>query len=93
MLMCLESTLSTIDHEHHKRRRSAINPFFSTQSVRKLQPVIEERVDALLHRLLAYSKAKPGEPLNIMYPFSAFTYGGTLPFASIMTIGLTLWEM
>ncbi|WYZ39302.1 hypothetical protein EsH8_III_001216 [Colletotrichum jinshuiense] len=67
-----ESALATIGHEHHKLRRSALNPFFSTQSVRKLQPVIEERVDALLNRLLERSQQSQ-EPLNVMYPFSAFT--------------------
>lgn len=67
-----ESALATIDHEHHRLRRAAINPFFSTQSVRRLQPVIEERVDTLLNRLLDYSK-KSTKPLDLMYPYSAFT--------------------
>ncbi|WQF83044.1 Putative cytochrome P450 [Colletotrichum destructivum] len=67
-----ESALATINHEHHRLRRSALNPFFSTQSVRKLQPVIEERVDALLGRLLDHGQ-RAKEPLDVMYPFSAFT--------------------
>ncbi|GJC82728.1 N-acetyltryptophan 6-hydroxylase ivoC [Colletotrichum liriopes] len=67
-----ESALATINHEHHKLRRSALNPFFSTQTVRKLQPIIEERVDALLSRLLDQSQ-RSKEPLDVMYPFSAFT--------------------
>ncbi|KAK6225057.1 hypothetical protein QIS74_03384 [Colletotrichum tabaci] len=67
-----ESALATINHEHHRLRRSALNPFFSTQTVRKLQPVIEERVDALLRRLLDHGQ-RAKEPLDVMYPFSAFT--------------------
>lgn len=69
-----ESALSTIDHNHHKLRRASINPFFSTQSVRRLQPVIEERADALLNRLRWLHKEQtPGTPVDLMYPFSAFT--------------------
>ncbi|POR36854.1 Trichodiene oxygenase [Tolypocladium paradoxum] len=45
--------LATIDHNLHKLRRSALNPFFSTQSVRNLQPVLEERVNALLNALMS----------------------------------------
>ncbi|KAG7058520.1 Cytochrome p450 [Colletotrichum scovillei] len=67
-----ESALATVNHDHHKLRRAALNPFFSTQTVRKLQPVIEERVDALLDRLLELSE-RSKEPLDVMYPFSAFT--------------------
>lgn len=67
-----QSALATIDHDHHRLRRAALNPFFSSQEVRKLQPVIEERCDALLERLWQYSQTS-FEPLDVMYPFSAFT--------------------
>ena len=73
-----ESALATIDHNHHKLRRSALNPFFSTQTVRNLQPVIEERVDALLDAFLNYANASNGQPLDVMYPFSAFTNGASI---------------
>jgi hypothetical protein len=65
-----DSALSTIDHDHHRVRRAAVAPFFSTQSVRRLQPVIEERVDALLDRLRGTRGV-----VDLMYPFSAFTNG------------------
>ncbi|KHN98727.1 Cytochrome P450 [Metarhizium album ARSEF 1941] len=67
------SALSTIDHDHHRLRRSVLNPFFSTQSVRNLQPVLEERVDALLQAFHKLAATQSGTPINIMYPFSAFT--------------------
>ncbi|PHH84825.1 hypothetical protein CDD83_1325 [Cordyceps sp. RAO-2017] len=67
------SALATIDHNHHKLRRGALNPFFSTQSVRNLQPVLEERVNALLDALVKHAKTRRSQPLNIMYPFSAFS--------------------
>ncbi|EEU47498.1 uncharacterized protein NECHADRAFT_77981 [Fusarium vanettenii 77-13-4] len=67
------SSLAAIDHSLHKLRRSALNPFSSTQTVRKLQPVIEERVDALLDAFLNYAEVSNGQPLDVMYPYSAFT--------------------
>lgn len=69
----VESALATIDHSQHRLRRSALNPFFSKQTGRNLQPVIEERVDALLDALTNYANASYGQPLDVMYPFSAFT--------------------
>jgi len=68
------STLATVDHNHHQMRRNALNPFFSTQTVHRLQSVVEERADALLDALVKYAKSHQGKPLNVMYPFSAFTY-------------------
>ncbi|PMD41073.1 cytochrome P450 [Hyaloscypha variabilis F] len=45
------STFATSDHDRHRSRRAAMSPFFSMASVRRLQPMIEERVQALLKRL------------------------------------------
>jgi len=67
------SGVGTGDHELHRLRRSAVNPFFSNQSVRNLQPVIEERVDALLARLCSDGARVPAPPVNILYPLSAMT--------------------
>ncbi|KAL1875695.1 hypothetical protein VTK73DRAFT_9950 [Phialemonium thermophilum] len=70
-----ESTLSTIDHDRHKLRRAAMEPYFSKLSVRRLQHVIEERVDALLDRFQRLQKESlnPRQPIDLKYPFSAFT--------------------
>ncbi|EAA35684.2 cytochrome P450 [Neurospora crassa] len=69
-----ESIVATNDHDLHKLRRSAVGPFFSTQNTRALQPVIEERVDALLARLREHGKTKKDIPLNMMYAYSATSY-------------------
>ena len=45
------STFATSDHDRHRSRRAAMSPFFSMASVRRLQPMIEERVQAFLKRL------------------------------------------
>jgi hypothetical protein len=43
--------------------------------VRELQPVIEERVEALLNAFMNYAEVSNGQPLDVMYPYSAFTNG------------------
>ncbi|KAI0143700.1 cytochrome P450 [Xylariaceae sp. FL1272] len=45
------STLSAIDHNVHKRRRAAINPFFSKGSVSRRQHIICNRTSLLCQRL------------------------------------------
>ncbi|OAA55716.1 Cytochrome P450 [Cordyceps fumosorosea ARSEF 2679] len=67
------SGLSTLDHDHHRLRRNPLNQFFSTKSVRDLQPILEERVDRLLGRLRGEAQSRPTEPIDVMYPFSAYT--------------------
>jgi cytochrome P450 len=41
----------TMDHELRRKRRMALNPFFSKRSVQSLKPVIREKVDELLAKL------------------------------------------
>ncbi|KAM3436334.1 hypothetical protein NHJ13734_005104 [Beauveria thailandica] len=67
------SGLATLDHDHHRIRRAPLNQFFSYKSVRDLQPIIEERVDQLLGRLRDEGQTRPTEPIDVMYPFSAYT--------------------
>lgn len=64
---------ATVDHDRHKVRRAALNPFFSTQNVRKLQPVIRERVEMMLKRIEDFRKS--GEVLNASWLYAAFTNG------------------
>ena len=40
----------TIQHDLHRRRREALNPFFSKKSVQSLQPMIAAKVDLLRKR-------------------------------------------
>jgi cytochrome P450 len=70
------STLAAAPHALHRRRRGALNPFFSMQNVRKLLPFVEERVEALVGRLRMCGTT--GEVVKLEYAMSAFT-NGTLP--------------
>jgi len=65
------SVFGTPQHDLHKMRRAALSPFFSMASVRRLQPVIQERVDVLLERLKGFRDT--GEVLMASWAFAAFT--------------------
>ncbi|KAJ2983507.1 hypothetical protein NUW58_g6236 [Xylaria curta] len=60
---------STVQHELHRRRRAALNPYFSMASVTRLQPVIQERLDVMLKRMNGFKDTN--EALNMSYMFSA----------------------
>lgn len=67
------SVLSTVQHDLHRTRRAALNPLFSKAKIRQMQPVIQERVGALLNRLDGFNKN--GEVVKLKLAFAAFTAG------------------
>ena len=68
-----ESAFGTSNHDLHRLRRAALNPFFSKQKVRALQPKIEHVVENLLARFEEFSETK--KPLPMSDAFAALTYG------------------
>ena len=68
-----ESSFATVKHETHRMRRAALNPFFSKQKVRSLQPRIEKVVNNLLIRFDGFAN-KP-ESVKVSDAFAALTYG------------------
>jgi len=67
------SAFGTTDHNKHRIRRAALSPFFSQAAVRRLQPVIDERLDTFLGRVADYQDS--GKPMTINVAFAAFTAG------------------
>ena len=63
--------LATKDHDFHRKRRSVLNPYFSQQNVRRLEPVINDTLAALLHRMDGWAKA--GTPTQMNRAFRAAT--------------------
>lgn len=61
----------TVSHELHRQRRQAVDPFFSTQSVAKLEHVIQRNVDKLCDRMQEYKRAQ--KPINLTEAFLALT--------------------
>jgi cytochrome P450 len=68
-----EAMFGTTAHDQHKVRRAALNRFFSMASVRRLQPLLEERVQRLLGRFRKARDSKEVIPLE--YALAAFTNG------------------
>lgn len=67
------STFATELHEVHRVRRSALNPFFSMVRVRKLEPVIQDRADAVMKRLDQFREDGSVLALDVM--FGAYSAG------------------
>jgi cytochrome P450 len=67
------SVLGTPDHDTHRLRRAALNNFFSMQRTRTLQPVVQERVDALAKRFEQYKDSRNIVQLDNAH--AAFTNG------------------
>lgn len=63
------SVLSTIAHDHHRLRQKALLPFFSKQSVTRLEPLIQSVIDSLCANVERHRQAQ--KPVNLLYAFSA----------------------
>ncbi|KAI9663816.1 MAG: hypothetical protein M1821_007306 [Bathelium mastoideum] len=61
------SMAATVDHDTHRIRRVALLPSFSTSYVRKLQPVIQERLNVLLQRIVDFKDTNQTVNANCMY--------------------------
>ena len=60
----------TTDHDVHLRRRNALAPYFSMQSIRALEPRITDVVEKMMGRIREAHKT--GAVLNLYHMFSAF---------------------
>ena len=66
-----QSIFDTIDHDLHRRRRQPWAPFFSKQSVERVQPLIQTKVDTLCERIAEYQAV--GKPAIMMHAYSSLT--------------------
>ncbi|KUJ14554.1 cytochrome P450 [Mollisia scopiformis] len=66
-----DSSFGTILHEAHRLRRNALAPFFSTNSLRQLEPLIQEKISSLISVFRRYQKT--GEPIQLRSAFGALT--------------------
>ena len=64
-----DSMVTTVDHDVHRRRRNAVNAFFSNNSIRRLEPIVQERLRTLLKRV----RGVEGKPLEMHPVFRACT--------------------
>jgi cytochrome P450 len=61
------ATFSTIKHDIHRIRRTALNPFFSTSAVNKFHFKIQEVVDRMTKRM--QKSIDKGEPIPVFFAF------------------------
>ncbi|KAF2141599.1 uncharacterized protein K452DRAFT_318586 [Aplosporella prunicola CBS 121167] len=66
-----ESLIGTLDHDEHRIRRASLAPYFSKQSVRSLQPLIDRNASILMQRIRQFAESK--EELNLNVAFAALT--------------------
>ena len=46
-----DAVLETGDHDLHRMRRAALNPYFSTQAIMQMEPVVHEKLELLCEKL------------------------------------------
>jgi len=80
------SMLGTVPHDHHRLRRSVLNPYFSKRSVARLEPVIQSRVDSLCERFRELQKL--GAPVNLGDAYSALTMDIITEYSFAKSYGL-----
>lgn len=78
MIGLMGGVAATADHNLHRVRRAAINPYFSSVNVRRLQPVVEERVECWIGRLRGLRDS--GEVVRLIVATSAFSAGECICF-------------
>ncbi|KAJ5578592.1 uncharacterized protein N7459_007556 [Penicillium hispanicum] len=66
------SSFATLDHDHHRLRRSALNKFFSRAQIAKLESMIKETVDQLCDKMIRLG-TQGGAPLDVTTAYSCFT--------------------
>ncbi|KAL1856024.1 hypothetical protein Plec18170_003892 [Paecilomyces lecythidis] len=74
-----DAMFATTAHDQHRVRRAALNRFFSMASVRRLQPLLEERVQRLIGRFRKARDTKEIIPLE--YALAAFTNDIVIEYA------------
>jgi len=67
----VDSVFGTISHDKHRVRRNAVAPFFSSRSLRKLEPMIQENISRLISVFRRYQTT--GEVVPMKHAFGALT--------------------
>jgi len=65
------AAIGTIPHDLHRSRRAPMNPYFSKQSIQRLEPILQRTLKKVLGRLA--QKAESGEPIAMQLLYAATT--------------------
>ncbi|KIW16416.1 hypothetical protein PV08_06468 [Exophiala spinifera] len=74
-----QSAFGTPDHNLHRMRRGAMNPYFSTAKVRMLQSRIESSLNNLLARFREFQES--GKPMTVSLAYAALTNDIVMEYA------------
>ncbi|KAF5026931.1 hypothetical protein F66182_961 [Fusarium sp. NRRL 66182] len=66
------SIVATVDHHMHRMRRNSINGFFSIASIRRVEPIIKEKLETMLARW-HQGVGSNGKVLHMHTIFKAYT--------------------
>ncbi|OQE14965.1 hypothetical protein PENFLA_c034G07049 [Penicillium flavigenum] len=65
------SAFGSVDHRRHRIRRQPMNPFFSQQRIRQLEPMLRKMVDKLCKGMRDWKERQI--PLHVYHAFNAYT--------------------
>jgi cytochrome P450 len=65
------AAIGTIPHDLHRSRRAPMNPYFSKQSIQRLEPILQRTLKKVLSRLA--QNAESGEPIRMQLLYAATT--------------------
>ena len=65
------SAFGSVDHRHHRIRRQPMNPFFSQQRIRQLEPMLRKMIDKLCKGMRNWKEKQT--PLHVYHAFNAYT--------------------
>ncbi|KAJ9492516.1 hypothetical protein VN97_g701 [Penicillium thymicola] len=65
------SAFGSVDHRCHRIRRQPMNPFFSHQRIRQLEPMLRRMIDKLRKGMRAWKERDT--PLYVYHAFNAYT--------------------
>ncbi|KAI1163814.1 cytochrome P450 family protein [Nemania serpens] len=80
------SAFGTLDHDHHRLRRGALNRFFSKQKVSALQHVVQDLANKLCEKL--ESCYDTGTPIDFEGAFGDFTLDAIAEYTIDSKLGL-----
>lgn len=80
------SIFGTIPHDHHRLRRSALNPFFSKRSIVAIEPLIQDKVNKLCDAVEKHIIS--GEPFELQTAYMALTLDVISHYAFGESLGL-----
>jgi cytochrome P450 len=64
-----DTVIASKDHDLHRMRRTALNPFFSVHAIARIEPVVNEKLEFLCARLRQLGE----EPFNVEAAIMAMT--------------------